>query len=135
MKTCQKPELTKDGYHMYNVHGKKHQAHRLVAQAFIGQIGIGLVVNHIDFSRSNNSVENLQICTVKENAQHSAKSGRYKKYGSANNNCKYDDIKILTIRTLIMSGFGDTKISKMYGMPRKYINDIKLGKIRSENKI
>lgn len=133
--TCQKPELNKDGYHLYNIHGRKHQAHRLVADAFIGGLEKDLVVNHIDFVRSNNNVENLEICTVKENAQHSANGGRYTKYGMTNNNCKYDDIIILTIRTMIMSGFGDTKISKMYEMPRKYINDIKLGKIRSANKI
>lgn len=41
--------------------------HRLVAEAFIGEIPKGLVVNHKDENKHNNNVENLEICTIKYN--------------------------------------------------------------------
>ena len=53
--------------------GKKHNkyVHRLVAEAFIGEIPEGYVINHIDFDKSNNIVTNLEIVTQKQNVLHS----------------------------------------------------------------
>lgn len=57
--------------------GVKHQFlfHRLIASVFIGDI-VGFVVDHIDFDRTNNSPENLQIITQKENIWRSIEAGR-----------------------------------------------------------
>lgn len=43
--------------------------HRLVAQAFIGSLD-GKEVNHKDFNKENNCVENLEIVSRLENMQH-----------------------------------------------------------------
>lgn len=48
-----------------------HYVHRTVAQAFIGKIPKGYVINHIDYDKTNNHVENLEIVTQKKNVQHS----------------------------------------------------------------
>lgn len=45
--------------------------HRLVAEAFIGEIPQGYVVNHIDYEKRNNAVGNLEICSQLENVRHS----------------------------------------------------------------
>lgn len=50
---------------------KNHYIHRLVADAFLGGIPDGMVVDHIDHNRGNNAVENLRIVTQKENTNHS----------------------------------------------------------------
>lgn len=47
----------------------------------------------------------------------------------SNNNCKVDDIKVLTIKTCA-GLFTDKKIADCIGLKRKYVNDVKLGKIR-----
>lgn len=57
--------LVKDGTR------KNYYIHRLVAQAFIGDIPTGLVVNHIDHNRGNNCVDNLEIITQMQNTHHS----------------------------------------------------------------
>lgn len=44
--------------------------HRLVAAAFVGPIGEGVVVNHIDGSRTNNHASNLEIVGRAANVLH-----------------------------------------------------------------
>lgn len=63
--------------------GKRKQfyVHRLVASTFIGNTE-GFVVNHIDGNKSNNCVENLEICTQKENQKHAFKNGLLKGFVS-----------------------------------------------------
>ena len=50
---------------------KNHYIHRLVAEAFIGEIKDGYVINHLDYDRSNNRVENLEIVSQKDNVDYS----------------------------------------------------------------
>jgi len=49
---------------------KTHLTHKLVAIAFLNHIPNGqiIVVNHIDFDKLNNNVENLEIITQRQNA-------------------------------------------------------------------
>ena len=49
---------------------KTRQVHQLVAESFLNHIVCGhiLVVNHIDFNRTNNNVNNLEIVTQRENS-------------------------------------------------------------------
>ena len=49
--------------------------HRLVATAFIPNPNGLKCVNHIDGDGSNNSVENLEWCTNRENCLHAKKNG------------------------------------------------------------
>ena len=57
---------------------KTFYIHRLVAEAFIG-IKKDKEVNHIDFDRTNNNINNLEVITRLENSMHSIKANR--KYG------------------------------------------------------
>lgn len=60
-------------YVTLNKNGANHNffIHRLVAEAFLGEIPSGYVVNHIDYDRANNCLDNLEIITQKENVWHS----------------------------------------------------------------
>ena len=49
---------------------KLYSIHRLVAQTFIPNPEGKATVNHIDGNKYNNSVENLEWATYKENSQH-----------------------------------------------------------------
>ena len=69
--TCQ-------GYKIYNLYkGGKYKSvriHRLVAQAFIPNPENKSDVNHKDFDRSNNCVENLEWTTRQENCKWSSEN-------------------------------------------------------------
>lgn len=59
---------------------KQIRVHRIVAQAFCCRANESLdTVNHIDCNRANNSAENLEWCTQKQNLTHADKLGRMQK--------------------------------------------------------
>jgi len=55
---------------------KEHRVHQLVAMMFLGHIPNGMknVVNHKDFIKTNNCVDNLEIVTQRKNADHKEKT-------------------------------------------------------------
>ena len=61
----------KSGYYQVCLDRKTRQIHRLVAEAFIDNPENKPVVNHIDYNRKNNNVNNLEWVTQKENLHHS----------------------------------------------------------------
>lgn len=62
------------GYYIVKLYKKDCKrtikVHQIVAQSFLNHIicGMDLVVNHKDFNKLNNNVENLEIVTQRENA-------------------------------------------------------------------
>lgn len=69
-------------YHRYKLYNegekKKILAHRLVAQYFLENYTIECVINHKNFIRSDNRVENLECVSLRENIIH-ANSGTSRK--------------------------------------------------------
>lgn len=64
------------GYPTFSIRSRRRQMliHRVIAQAFIGDIPEGWVVNHIDEDKTNANVMNLEICTISHNTRHSLAS-------------------------------------------------------------
>ena len=62
--------------HLYNEYGMSDKlVHRIVAETFIPNIDNKPEVNHIDGNKNNNSVNNLEWVTHKENVQNAIKRG------------------------------------------------------------
>lgn len=73
-----RPTLSKGYYRVtFSNKGKRktYNVHRLVAMAFLDDYSEELQVNHIDGNKLNNSVDNLEMITGKENVLHSIKTG------------------------------------------------------------
>ena len=66
-----KPGIDHKGYYQVGLHknsiGKMYLVHRLVWEAFNGQIPEGLQVNHINEVKTDNRLSNLNLMTAKEN--------------------------------------------------------------------
>lgn len=72
--------LCKDGVQ------KNHYIHRLVYEAFNGKIPQGLVVNHLNEIKTDNRLENLEICTHKENINYGTCKARISASKKGKNN-------------------------------------------------
>ena len=57
------------------------RVHKLVALAFIGSPEKGQVINHKDFDKRNNTPENLEWCSQKENVHHAINGGHRNDFG------------------------------------------------------
>jgi hypothetical protein len=66
------------GYIYVRVNKQKFSLHHLVASTFVENPYLKPVVNHIDGNKTNNSVINLEWCTILENNQHNHNIGLIK---------------------------------------------------------
>lgn len=85
------------GYMIVNLkkpggHKKDCRVHRLVAMAFIPRVEGKEQINHIDGNTKNNTVENLEWCTPRENIVHAYTTGLKKSF-------KYDVNEIIRLNT------------------------------------
>ena len=69
-----KPAISKTGYLNLTLRkdnkSKNYKVHQLCAMAFLNHkpCGMELVINHINFNRLDNRIENLEIVTTRENS-------------------------------------------------------------------
>jgi hypothetical protein len=103
---------------------KTAQVHKLVANAFLMKPDGAEVVNHIDFDKTNNSVDNLEWCTQKYNIHHSAKYFRLS-HGENHPHSKLTENQVREIRAKhIPYKYSAAKLAKEYGVAQISIKRI-----------
>lgn len=74
-----KPGKTKNGYLKVELFNNgtpcSRYVHRIVVEAFIGEIPAGLEVNHISGQKADNFLENLEVVTHAVNTKHAWDTG------------------------------------------------------------
>jgi len=109
---------------------------RLVAMAFIPNPKRKPQVNHIDGNTMNNTVENLEWCTLKENIQHAWRTGmvdnsRYKNRtkGTQIPQHKLTEKQVRVAKHALSYGVRGTvtQLAKMFKVNHPTISDIKRG--------
>lgn len=84
------PSLKNNGYYYHNlsVNGKKKNfyIHRLIAEAFIPNPYDYPVINHKDENKTNNSIDNLEWCTIEYNLNYGTRNYRISKANSNRRN-------------------------------------------------
>lgn len=141
------PTITHNGYEKctFQVDNNRRdvRVHRAVAEAWIGTIGPGMVVNHLDADKLNNSPCNLEITTPSGNEAHAvslglkasgARNGTHTKpytrvSGSRQGLSKLKEENIPVIRGKIMAGESLAQISRHFGVSKQVIWGIKEGKL------
>ena len=85
-------------------------------------------VNHIDGNKDNNSLDNLEACSIIYNIQHAIITGLRNNKGE---NCylnKYSEKTIHKILKLLEDGYDNNSISNKLNIPLSTISGIKTGK-------
>ena len=91
------------------------RVNRLVAEAFLDNLGFKSEVNHIDANKKNNNVSNLEWAKRKENLKHAHTYSLFKK-GEDKHNSKLNNLSVLKIREMASIGCSSYKISKLYNV-------------------
>lgn len=99
--------------------------HRLVAINFIPNPDNLPCVNHIDFNRQNNHINNLEWVTVKQNSSHTVSHGRQVKGEKVNTN-KLTRGQVIDIIKL-GNRFTQKELAKKYKVTQVNISEILLG--------
>ena len=138
-----KPFSDRDGYLravLCNGGGKKKKffVHRLVCEAFLENTENKPCVNHIDENKTNNTVSNLEWCTVAENNAHGTRNARSAKarrkpVGQYTRDGKLVKVWQSTIEVERQLGYAQSNISAAargklktaYGYVWKYIEEEK----------
>ena len=130
-----KPFPRKSGYCCYTVWhlGKMRTplVHRMVAQAFIPNPDGKPHINHRDGNKSNNSLENLEWCTAKENVKHAMevlgwnpKMGDHPK-GEKHYKARLTQDQVDSIRARYLAGTATQyAMAKEYGVSRKTVHSL-----------
>ena len=121
-------KLMRNGYYMTSAQydGKMYyfMEHRVIWVWHNGAIPKGLVINHKDFNRANNAIDNLELMTQKENTEYSRcnmNPPRGEKSGKAQLTNKQAD----AIKTLgVTCGWSPSKIAMLTGVRSKNISRI-----------
>lgn len=122
-----KPDTSGDGYARYtlskNGKTKKFFSHRLMMCSYnVKQTGE--VINHKDGNKLNNTLENLEWCSVSYNNSHAYKIGLKSQNGELNHRSKFKKNEIIEIRRLKERGYTNKNLAKMYNTTACYINSI-----------
>jgi len=70
-----KQSVDVDGYMRVDIHSKHVKVHKLVYTVWIGDIPIGVQINHLDDDKKHNHYQNLYTGTQKENIADCMKNG------------------------------------------------------------
>lgn len=120
------PYLNKKGYLLVtlrNQHRKVAKIHRLVAKAFIPNPENKPEVNHKNGVKTDNSKDNLEWSTNRENIDHSWSTGLNKNYGENHANSKFTESDILAIR-LNENCLKQKELAKIYNTTQGVISKI-----------
>ena len=126
-----KPFISKRGYYrneIWNNNTRKlFGTHQLVAMAFLGHKPNGqiLVVNHINFDKKDNRLENLEVITQRENAnkKHIKSSSKYTGVTWHKKRKRYKALIVINRFQIQLGEFKDEKIaSEHYNIALNNLN-------------
>ncbi len=120
----------KRGYVYIRTTKRNYILHRLVASAFIPNPYNKKTVNHKDGNKLNNSVENLEWATYKENAQHAIKNGFTRKMGKNEGQLKYTNKQCKKVLDNIKSGMKYVDAGLFCDMPYSTVAHLARGSRR-----
>ena len=124
-----RPMINTSGYYYITLCNdsvkKAFQLHRLVAQAFIPNLYNKPQVNHLDENKLNNSVDNLEWATAKENSNYGSRNER------AGNSLSIPILQYSKSGEFIKKWLGALEVERVLGINNSHIIDCCKGRYKS----
>jgi hypothetical protein len=103
--------------------------HRIVVECFLG-MSLGKHINHINHTRGDNRIVNLEYCTPAENISHCIRAGRANRpYGENHSSNKFSREQIFMAKDMLLKGIKTRHIVKETGVSRDIVYRLKIGKV------
>lgn len=116
-------------YTSIRINGKTNKAHRLIAEAF-GIIKGEEWVNHIDGTRNNNNISNLEKSNPSHNLKHAFRTGLHiHVYGENHHQGKLSDKKVITIIKMYSKGIPLKDIANKFNVSESLVSGAARGVI------
>jgi len=127
-----KPRYTEDGYvkYMLRKEGKSRAflAHRLVYAAFVRDLEGGEEIDHLNGTKDDNSLGNLEPVSRLENIRRSFKRGRNMVKGSSSPRATMDESVVADIRARHRGGAKQAELCKTFNIPAYQMSRLVLRK-------
>lgn len=111
---------------------KSKSIHRMVAVAFLKGCGRDLQVNHKDYDKKNNHVQNLEWVTFSENVAHAVQGGRQKNRRPPSSRPtgarRLRGHQVDALKKAFLSGVDVRSLSEQYSLHQDGIADLLRGK-------
>jgi NTP pyrophosphatase (non-canonical NTP hydrolase) len=110
---------SRNGYYMlrkmYEHHAYYFCEHRVIWYFCNGAFDTSLQINHKDFDRTNNNIENLELITAKENSQYTRNAGRANTPKAEDSGkALFTNKEVQAIRYLHKNGWDKNAIKSMF---------------------
>ena len=123
------------GYKAIRVNGVKCDEHRFLMEQYLGRkLTFNEVVHHINGDKSDNRMENLELCQRSEHTREhmtghvvseaTRKILAEKSRGKANSRRKFSAEQVREIRACVAAGEGVRAVGRKYGVGHAVIQDI-----------
>lgn len=124
-------KLMRNGYYMIGAqYNKKYyyfMEHRVIYCWLKGAIPEGKVVNHIDYNKANNNIDNLELLTQKENVEHSRPNFNPPR-GERGKDAKFTNKQVSAIKYVLNTlGWSPKKVAEFTGEENYNFSRIKTG--------
>jgi hypothetical protein len=114
--------LNDHGYYMVSIRygkiSKPYRVHRLIAETFIPNTENKSNINHINGIKTDNSINNLEWCTQKENMIHAFNTGLVNNTGIKNGMAVLNEKLVLEIKELLKTKLSKQKIADKFNVSR-----------------
>ena len=112
--------LCRNGYYtvrrMYDTLNYSFMEHRVIWYFAHGSCPSDKVINHKDFDRGNNHIDNLELISQKENTEYSRKHGRYPSMAGCNHHrAALSENEVKAVRYLAKHGWKQNVLAEMFG--------------------
>lgn len=120
--------VASNGYYMVGLgRNNRFTVHSLIALTFFGPSN-GLHVNHKNGVKTDNSVQNLEYVTLRENNAHALLHGLINNRGGNHGMARFTDIQAVIVREAVKNGHSQTKVAMYFKSPVQTINGIVRGR-------
>ena len=129
----------RNGYYlvrkMYNHHCYSFCEHRVVWYFCNGEFDQSLTINHKDFDRANNNIDNLELMTQQENIMYTVNAGRHHAAsGEDSGKALFTNKEVQALRYLYENGWDKNKLRDLFDIKwentlNRILNGARYGKV------